>query len=63
MNNLQKQLLDFATAQYDIDSTPGLPLCCDEHKRLAWWQIETSFYDLLVDERSGPILAEMTCLN
>ena len=63
MNNYQKQILDFAIAQIDIDSTPGLPLCCETHKQAAWVFIEGAMWDLLEDKRSGPVLMEQQCLN
>ena len=63
MNDMQKWNLDFAIAQLDIDSTPGLPLCCETHKKAAWVWIEDQMYDLVADKRSGPILAETICLN
>ena len=63
MNDLQKQLLDFAVAQYKNDSTPALALCCQEHKHLTWWKIQFVTADVSENLELGKALAEEQCLN
>ena len=63
MNELQQQLVDHLVAQNAIDSTPGIPLCCEKHKQFAWWQIELLFADLHNDLEYGKLLGEEQCLN
>jgi hypothetical protein len=64
MNETQKQLLLFAIAQSIIDSTPGLPQCCEEHKRMGWDQLQTPLFpDSLEIEKLGQVIADKACLN
>ena len=63
MNNIQKETMDLAVARYNVDSTPGLPLCCEEHKQLGFLMIQLTFLDVTDDKRYGEDTRDLQCLN
>ena len=63
MNDLQKQILDFAIAQYKNDSTPALALCCPEHKLATWYALQFVTTDVKDNKELGEALGADQCLN
>ena len=63
MNNFQQEIMDFAIAQIERDSTPTLALCHNECKYYSWFQMKLMTLEVTGDREVAEAVRDMQCLN
>lgn len=62
-NKTQEEILAFAVAQIENDSSAILPTCCNEHKQFAWVSSQLFTLDVAEIPELETYLRDEICLN